>query len=446
MPGADQAGDMDARARLARVFLAAVDAVAPARLMRERIVPGDAPWLRLGARGRARLAYRRIWLVAAGKAAEAMAREATRLLGSRVVGGVVAAPRAARLDRRLRVFAGGHPLPNRRSLAAGRALWTMLGKARASDLVLVLLSGGASSLLVLPARGVTLAEKVCTNDLLLRSRAPIGEVNAVRKHLSRLKGGGLARRAGRARVMALLLSDVIGSSPAVIASGPTAADATTYEDAWRILERHGLLDRVPASVRRRVALGRRGQLAETLKPGECRARNVVVADNRRALAAAAAEARSLGFESVILTASLRGETRTAARRLAAWIRSRRRRARRICMIAGGETTVEVRGRGRGGRNQEFALVLAEELRGLEGVHCLSAGTDGRDGPTDAAGAFVDGSTAKRAGRLGIDTKDFLERNDSYGFFRRVGGLFRPGPTGTNVMDLKIAIIAPRGRR
>lgn len=446
MPRRNQGAEASARSRLARIFRAAVAAVDPARLVRERIVPGEPPRLRLGARRRVRLAERRVWLVAAGKAAEAMAREAVRLLGAHVVGGVVAAPRAVRLDPRLRVFAAGHPLPDERSLAAGRAVWAMLGRARAGDLVLVLLSGGASSLLALPARGLTLGDQIRTTGLLLRTGAPIAALNTVRKHLSRLKGGGLVRRCGRARVIGLLISDVIGGSPAVIGSGPTAADPTTYADAWRVLERNRLLEVIPARARRRLVLGRRGRRAETLKPGHGRAWNAVIGDNRRALAAAAAEARALGLRSMILTASLRGEARAAARRFGSWIRGRRHRGRRICVIAGGETTVRVRGRGRGGRNQEFALALAEEIRGLQGVSCLSAGTDGRDGPTDAAGAFVDGSTAERAQRLGLDAWSFLDRNDSHGFFRRLGGLFRPGPTGTNVMDLKIAILeAPRGR-
>jgi len=381
-------------------------------------------------------------MVAAGKAATAMACETARALGSRLAAGVIVAPgRAPRLPPRTRGFVGGHPLPNRGSLAAGKAVWALLRRARADDVVLVLLSGGASSLFVLPAAGISLGDKVATNRLLLRAGATIVEVNAVRKHLSRLKGGGLARRAGRARVVSLLLSDVVGSSPSVIGSGPAAADPTTYADALRVLTRRRILDRVPASVRRHLERGEEGKIAETLKPGERRIRSVVIGDNRAALGAASAEARSLGYDCEILTASMRGDTRACARRFAAEIRRHGRRRRRpVCLLAGGETTIEVRGTGRGGRNQEFALVLAGELAGLRRIHCLSAGSDGRDGPTDAAGAFVDGSTAERAARLGLEPRTFLERNDSHGFFRRLGDLFRPGSTGTNVMDLKIVII------
>lgn len=337
-------------------------------------------------------------------------------------------------------------MPNAGSLAAGRVTWRMLGRAAAGDTVLVLLSGGASSLLVLPAVGITLRDKIHTGELLLRSGATIAEVNSVRKHISRLKGGGLVRRAGRARVYCLLLSDVIGNSPSVIGSGPAASDPTTYADAWRVLERRRLLDAVPERVRRHLRRGIRGRLPETLKPGEGRARHVLLGDVRVALAAAAECARASGLEPEIMTTSLAGDTRAAARWFAAKLRSRASRGGRDrCILAGGETTVEVRGSGRGGRNQEFALVLAEELAGLRGVFCLSAGSDGIDGPTDAAGAFVDGDTLARANRLGLSPAAFLERNDSYGFFRRTGDLFRPGPTGTNVMDLKIAVLWGRGR-
>jgi glycerate 2-kinase len=423
-----------------RLFRAAVDAVEPARLVRSSMAV-HAGALHVGTRPLT-VRGRRLWMIAAGKAAPAMAREAARIAGDRLAGGVVAAPKRPRgLARCLRAFSCGHPLPNRGSLAAGRAVWRLLGGARADDVVLVLLSGGASALLVLPVAGISLADKVRTNELLLRAGAPIGEINAVRKHVSRLKGGGLARRAGDARVVSLILSDVIGSSPAVVGSGPTAADPTTYADALRVLTKRHLLDRVPRSIRRHLQLGAAGRRPETMKPGERRVRNLVIGDNRTALAAAAAYARDRGFACEITTASLRGDTEDAARAFAADIRRHGRRARRpLCLLAGGETTVVVRGRGRGGRNQHFGLALAAALRGLDHVSCLSAGSDGRDGPTDAAGAFVDETTLDRAAALGMDAQTFLERRDSYRFFDRLGDLFRPGPTGTNVMDLKLAIV------
>ena len=434
--------ELAARAELRRIYRAAIAAVDPARLVRERLtIDGDALNIRLGERRNLRVAAERVWLVAAGKAAPAMAKAAVSVLGVRLAGGVVAAPVGAPKLRRVRAFVGGHPLPTRRSVAAGRAAWRLAGSARRGDLVVLLLSGGASSLLALPAPGISLADKIRTSQLLLGVRASIGEVNAVRKHLSRLKGGGLVRRANRARVIALSLSDVIGGAPSVIGSGPAAADPATFADAWRILERHGLLEHVPARVRNRLARGRRGRIAETLKPGERRTLNVVIGDYRLALAAAAECARRLGFRVRILARPLYGDTRVAARGFARNLRRPPGRGRRpLCVIAGGETTVEVRGGGKGGRNQEFALALAGEIAGLPGIHCLSAGSDGRDGPTDAAGAFVDGRTMEHAARRRLDPQAFLDRNDSYEFFRRLGGLFKPGPTGTNVMDLKIAIV------
>jgi len=235
------------------------------------------------------------------------------------------------------------------------------------------------------------------------------------------------------------VSDVIGGSPAVVGSGPTAPDSSTFADALRILARHRLLDRVPSAVRRHLELGTKGLRLETLKPREGAVLNFVIGDNRLALQAAGAQAEALGLHSRILTASLRGRTERAARPFAAEVR-RRRSAKGLCLLAGGETTVRVRGRGTGGRNQQFALALAEEIAGWRSVRCLIAGSDGRDGPTDAAGAFVDGTTVARARRLGLEPRAFLQNHDSHAFFVALGDLFRPGPTGTNVMDLELAII------
>ncbi len=419
--------------------MAAVD---PGALVERRVVSKSGRTAIVSKTGRAlALVRERAWLLAAGKAAPAMSRAASAVLGTRLSGGVVAGPtKGTALPSCVESFAAGHPAPNRASLAAGRAAWRMLARARAGDVVLVLLSGGASSLLVLPASGITLEDKVRTTGLLLRSGASIAEVNAVRKHLSKLKGGGLALRAGEASVVSLLLSDVIGGAPSVVGSGPAAADPTTFADAWRVLVRHGLVDRVPPRVRNRLDRGRSGALAETPKPGSVRARHSIVGDNRLALGRAAEVARELGLEPRILTHRLRGDTGRAAEWFAERIRAVGRTPRPVCLLAGGETTVAVRGSGRGGRNQEFALHLVDRLAGLAGAACLSAGSDGVDGPTDAAGAFVDWRTHARAKRLGLAAADFLGRNDSRTFFSRLGDLFRPGPTGTNVMDLKIAIV------
>jgi hydroxypyruvate reductase len=371
-----------------------------------------------------------------------MAAAAAELAADGVAGGVVALPgRMPALPGRILRFRAGHPLPDRESLAAGRAVWRLLGQAGEGDVVLLLLSGGASSLLALPAPGLTLTDERRTTELLLGSGAGIAEINAVRKHLSRLKGGGLARRARPADVVGLALSDVIGSSPAVIGSGPGAADPSTFADAWRVLARRGLVDRVSTRVRHHLEQGMRGSVPDTPKPGTLRSRHVVIGDVATALAAAAARARQLGYEPIVATAAMRGETRGAARRFARTVATVARAKRRaVCVLAGGETTVTVTGPGRGGRNQEFALALVEDAAALPGFSCLSAGTDGIDGPTDAAGAFVDASTRERARRRHLDPSRFLADNDSHAFFARLGDLFRPGPTGTNVMDLKIALV------
>ncbi len=432
------------RKRLAAIHRAAVAAVDPEARVGAHLEPSKQG-ARLIVRGRAvaELERDRVRIVAVGKAAVAMARGANAALGGVRYGIVVAPPGGARLPRSLERLRAEHPLPGRGSLAAGRAVWAALGGLAREEIVLVLLSGGASSLLALPAPGVTLADKVATTRLLLDAGATIAETNAVRKHLSRLKGGGLARRAVPATVVTLLLSDVIGDSPAVIGSGPTAPDPTTFADAWRVLEHYDLVERVPARVRRRIERGRRGGVEETVKPGEIRTRMILVGNVATALDGAARKARRLGFEPRVWTERLGGEARRAAARVARGIERVGRTRKPICLLAGGETTVRVAGDGRGGRNQELALALAERIAGRDDVAALAAGTDGIDGPTDAAGAFVDGETGARARRRGLEPREFLRRNDSHGFFSKMGDLYRPGPTGTNVMDLTIVLVGAR---
>jgi glycerate 2-kinase len=431
------------RKRLAAIHRAAVAAVDPEARVRAHLEP-----TRQGARviererAVAEIARDRVRIIAVGKAAMAMARGASAALGGAIRGIVVAPSGGGRLPRSLVRLRGEHPLPGRGSLAAGRAVWGELGGLARDEMVLVLLSGGASSLLALPAPGVTLEDKLATTKLLLRAGATIAETNAVRKHLSRLKGGGLARRAAPASVVTLLLSDVIGDSPAVIGSGPTAPDPTTFADVWAVLERYDLVERVPARVRRRIERGRRGGVEETVKPGEIRTRAIVVGNVASALEGAAREARRLGFEPRVWTERLRGEARRAATRVAREIERVGRVRKPICLLAGGETIVRVGGDGRGGRNQELALALAEKIAGRN-VAALAAGTDGIDGPTDAAGAFVDGETVARARCRGLEPRGFLRRNDSHGFFSKMGDLHRPGPTGTNVMDVTIVLVGAR---
>ena len=431
---------------LTECWRAGVAAVEPAALVSAYFDPGPrGPRIVRGEVTVARLDGRHLFLVAAGKAADAMARAALGWVGVRMAGGVVVAPRPpGERFPRIRYYVAGHPVPDAGSAAAGRAVWRMLGQTGSDDMVLLLLSGGASSLLACPAEGIRLADKTATTRLLLASGAPISSVNAVRKHLSRLKGGGLARRALPARTIGLLLSDVIGNDSSVIGSGPSAADPTTFEEARRVLDAHGVFERVPARVRRRILDGCAGRIPDTPSPGELRARNFVIGDIRVALAAAAAEAKRRGRAPHLAAHSLRGDVRAAAGRLVTLALAMQKRIRRpACLLGGGETTVRVMGSGRGGRNQEMALRMARDLRGHRGITVLCAGTDGVDGSTSAAGAFADGEVWDRALWAGIDPDRYLARNDSGGFFAQTGGTFCPGPTGTNVMDLSLILVQPR---
>ena len=379
-------------------------------------------------------------VVGAGKAAAGMAAGVEQQLGpERTVGVVVTAPGCGDGPRSVRVVFGSHPLPDQRSLDATAALIDAIRHDGVAP-VLCLISGGASSLLVQPRPPVSLADKLATHLLLLESGADIEAVNTVRKHLSMVKGGGLLRLSGGRAVRTLILSDVIGDDPSVIGSGPSVPDPTTYSDALAVLDRRALRGRVPATVRALLEAGAGGAAEETLKPGEidpARVDVAVVGSNRVARAAAARRAAALGYEPIIDECEVAGDTTTAAQRWAGQIAALPA-DRRWCAIAGGETTVVVRGQGHGGRNQEFALVAAQAIEGMP-IALLSAGTDGIDGPTDAAGAMADGWSMIRVRSVGLDPTRALADNDSYRFFDRLGDLLRIGPTGTNVMDLKLAV-------
>lgn len=393
----------------------------------------------------------RLYLVAAGKAAPAMAQAAGAALGAALVAGVVVTKyghtAGYALPASVRVYEGGHPLPDRAGQRGAEALEALVRSLTPEEGLLALLSGGASALLPLPAPGISLPALQATTDLLLRAGAPIQDLNMVRKHLSRLKGGQLARLS-RAPITALLLSDVVGDSLEVIASGPTAPDPTTYAEAWQVLARYGLLARVPRSVRAYLRAGMAGRRPETPKPGDAcfaRVQNHIVASNRQAAQAAVEEAARLGYRAALLTTALEGEAREAAQAIAAMARSVRLYGDPLpppaCLVWGGETTVTVRGGGRGGRNQELALAASVALAGLPDVALMALATDGSDGPTDAAGAWVDGDTAARARALGLDPQVALAENDSYPFLDAVGALLRTGPTGTNVNDLVVLLVA-----
>lgn len=392
--------------------------------------------------------FNRIIVIGAGKAAAPMARAVEDMLSDRITSGLVITKygHAEQLNR-IMVREAGHPLPDEAGLAASEELIDLVSDLDRETLVIMLLSGGGSALLCSPSNGLTLQDKIETTRLLLNAGADIHDLNAVRKHISRVKGGGLAAMAYPACIITLILSDVIGNQLDVIASGPTAPDETTYQDAISVIERYSLCDLIPKSVIGRLEKGAKGGLAETPKNGDVRlgrVRNIIIGDIRQALGAAEARAAALGYRTLVLTSLLTGEARETARLFPAIAREIIDTSRPIgspaCILSGGETTVTVRGDGMGGRNQEMALSAAIRLNGIHSALFLSAGTDGTDGPTDAAGAFADGSTVERARRLGMNPYEYLDTNDSYNLFKRIGDLFITGPTKTNVMDIQILLV------
>jgi hydroxypyruvate reductase len=433
----------DSRRALLEAILAAAirETHAGERLRAALALEGDT--LRLAGRALARDA--RLVVLAVGKAAGAMALALEDVAGERIAAGlaVTKAGHGTPL-RRCALLEAGHPVPDARSAAAGREVLRLAEVARPDDVLVVLLSGGASSLLACPQPGLELEDLAATTALLLRAGAEIDELNAVRKHLTELSGGRLVARAGSRTVEVCVVSDVLGDRLDVIGSGPCAPDPTTFADALGVLGRRRVLARVPAAVRSHLEAGARGERSESPKPGDpvfAKVRTMLLAANRDALAAAAREAGARGLRAVVVSGSLRGEARDAGRRLAALGRALRD-VGPVCLLAGGETTVTVRGPGRGGRSQELCLAAALALDGEPRVAMLAAGTDGSDGPTDAAGAFADGGSVARGARLGLDARACLARNDAHGFFAVEGGVLRTGPTGTNVLDLALVLARP----
>ncbi|MFN7542549.1 MAG: glycerate kinase [Acidobacteriota bacterium] len=392
---------------------------------------------------------RRVFVVGAGKAALAMARAAEKVLGPRIEAGVVVTKygHGGKL-KRVRVLEAAHPVPDEAGLAAAREVAEICATAAEGDLVLCLISGGASALLPYPVSGIKLEEKQQTTQLLLACGATIHELNCVRKHLSAIKGGQLAHIVWPARLETFILSDVIGDPLDVIGSGPTVPDTTTFADAWEILYRYRLTDKLPPSVRLHLEQGVNREIPETPKPGDrifARVRNHLVGSNRLSLYAARDQARQLGYRVLLLSTSLDGEAREAAKTYAAIAREVRASGHParppLAVLCGGETTVQLsHHHGLGGRNQEMALAAALGIDGLPGTLFLAAGTDGTDGPTEAAGAFATGSTLARARQIEFDPEEFLARNDSYHFFKPLGDLLVTGPTGTNVMDLYLMLL------
>ncbi|HKV53663.1 MAG TPA: DUF4147 domain-containing protein [Candidatus Binataceae bacterium] len=424
-----------------RIFAAAVAAVEPRRVV-ARIFEPDASSMVDAISMIERASH--VYLLAVGKAAIGMALEARDHIGARMRDALVIVPGPVTEAIDLPAMAAAHPVPDASSEAAARAALHFVAKVLPDDLVVFALSGGASALMALPAPGITLHDKAAAASLLMNSGATIRELNAVRKHLSGIKGGRMLK-ATRARILSLVLSDVPGNDFATVGSGPTAEDPTTYSDAVGILKRRGVWGRAPEAVRDHLERGAAGQVAETLKHGDDaleRVRNIVVADNQTAVQAATLTAAALGYR-VLQGRRLAGDAERAGVALAADLCGIDSEDERSCLIAGGETAVAVRGTGKGGRSQHAALAAAIELAKCGSgrrIAALFAGTDGIDGPTDAAGAIAAPDTIARAVEARIDPNSALARSDSYNFFLALGDLVITGPTGTNVADLFVGLV------
>jgi len=437
-PGNDLTASMNSsRAFLAKLYRIAVAAAHPASCLVPRLP--DPP------------SSGRVIILAAGKAAGSMTEIAEQhyldgfgMLPSRLDGAAVTRRGYARPTRVIPVTEAGHPIPDSASLAAAERALKLAQSATPDDLVLVLLSGGASANWIAPAAGLTLAEKQSVNRALLKSGATISEINAVRKHLSRIKGGRLGKLAHPARVVTLAVSDVSGDDPAVIGSGPTVPDPTMLADARAVMARFRL--DISESIGRALA----DPANETPKPQDPafdRTSFRLVARPKEAFRAAEAAIRALGYDCIFLGDRIEGEARDVATAQARLAKKLQAQGRHGVIVSGGELTVSIRGKGRGGPNQEYALALAQELHGTPGIAAIAGDTDGTDGgagnPDDPAGAFIDDTTLARAKELGLDPAAFLAENDSTGFFERLGDLLQPGPTYTNVNDFRAIFVDRR---
>lgn len=419
----------------------ALRAVEPGALVRAKVkLSEDRRFLVVGRRRVALNKFRRVVVIGGGKAESGMASSIEEILGEKITGGIVNVPESeAKTPRRSRIERHGaaHPLPSLKGEEGVREMFKLVGNPSEDTLVICLISGGGSAMLPMPREGITLSDKVETTRSLLKAGADIKELNIVRKHLSELKGGLMAVRLYPATVLSLVISDVVGNRLDSIASGPLYPDASTFDDAAEVLRKYKLLRKVPTSVLQLIERGQAGRIPDTPKPGSKyfeRVTNVIIGSNADACEAAVRRLRAMHCRPTLLKSSYEGESRDVGMRLGS-VPGNAVGPRPRSWVAGGETTVSVRGGGVGGRNLELALAAGMKISGNLGVAVISIGTDGVDGPTDAAGAIVDGDTVDRARTLGLGPRKHLQRNDSYPFFKELGDLVMTGPTGTNVNDL-----------
>jgi len=431
----------------AEIFHAGLKAVDPGIAVK-RYCRLDGSHLFIGDKSYDLSRFNHLFVIGAGKASAPMANSMEDLLGERIAKGIINVKygHTAKLTR-IKLVEAGHPIPDKNGEEGSRAILNLAKEAQKDDLVLCLMSGGGSALLPLPAQGLTLKDKQETIKVLLACGATIHEINAIRKHTSAVKGGQIARAVHPATLISLILSDVVGDNLDVIASGPTVPDSSSFSDCMEIFRRYSIIKKLPASVVRHIKAGISGKVSETSKKGDpafLRTRNQIIGSNFEAIIAAKQKAEGLGYTTLVLSSMIEGETKDVAHVHGAIAREILKTDNPIpppaCILSGGETTVTITGKGLGGRSQEFSLAMAIDIAGNESIVALSAGTDGTDGPTEAAGAVADTDTFKRAVSMGLDPRQFLVNNDSYHFFDQLGDLFITGPTNTNVMDMRIILV------
>lgn len=429
------------------IFKAGVDAVDPIKLINEAVdLKGHAITIKGSLFDLS--SYENIYIIGIGKAAAAMAQPLEKILGDFLTGGIIIVKYGHTLPlNKVRIIQAGHPVPDEAGYQGAQECVRILQRSGSKDLIFFLISGGGSALFPYPVKGLTLEDKQKTTNVLLEAGADIQEINTLRKHLSRVKGGRSAQLVHPATLITLILSDVIGDKLDSIASGPTVPDISTFADCLDIINKYNIKDSLPPAASEIFNKGIQGEIEETPKPGNPifeKTRNHIIGNNLFALKAAQKKAEKLGFNTLLLSTSIEGETKDAAKVHAAIAREILASGNPIkppaCVLSGGETIVTIRGRGKGGRNQEFVLASAIGIAGMKNTTILSCGTDGTDGPTDAAGAIADGTTVNRAMNIGMDPVHYLKTNDSYHFFKRLNDLIITGPTYTNVMDLRIILI------
>lgn len=429
------------------IFHAGLHAVDPVKAIK-RYIFLDNNILHVGETSYKLETYQQIYVVGGGKAGASMSKAIEAILQDRVTQGTVNVKYNHVLPTdTITLHEAGHPVPDEAGVAGTERIVRLLETSTEHDLVICLLSGGGSALLPAPAEGITLQQKQAVTKLLLNCGATINEINTIRKHISAIKGGQLARMAYPSTLITLILSDVIGDPLDVIASGPTVPDSQTFSDCMNVLNTHDIAGKIPKPVLNRIQQGLNGEILDTPKEGDPvfeNTQNLIIASNALAALAASQKAKELGYNTMILSTFVEGETKEVAKVHTALIKELLKSGNPLpppaCLITGGETTVTIRGKGLGGRNQEFVLAAACEIDGMENVVVFSAGTDGTDGPTDAAGAIADGLTIRRAREKQLDPIEYLNNNDSYHFFESLDDLIKTGPTNTNVMDLRILLV------